>query len=57
MPIVERWPFRKIETRVNVVGGPPKKNGRCREVAVVERWLLEEVRLNFTLYFVFLKML
>ena len=29
---------REVETRVNVWTVPPKKNCRCREVAVVERW-------------------
>ena len=42
MAIVERWPFREVETRVNVM-------------AFVERWLLEEVPLYFTFYFGFLK--
>ena len=44
MAIVERWPFREVETRVNVM-------------AFVERWLLEEVPLYFTFYFGFFKML
>ena len=35
---------REVETRVNV-WTVRQKNGRCREVAAVERWSLMEVRL------------